>query len=76
MEALDPRLTGEGRCGPDRKLDLKGEIAVIGDYRSGMKVARILANHGISNWLLNQTLKRHDVARTRKNKKTPVSAGA
>lgn len=63
MSAIDPRLAGQRRPGPDRKLDPIKELELVSDYRAGMKLAAMQAKHGLSKRGIYDVLERHGVPR-------------
>jgi hypothetical protein len=63
MSAVDPRLIGQRRTGPDRKLDPMKEFELISDYLGSLKLKDMQEKYGISKMGIYGVLKRHGVER-------------
>src|SRR5688500_2231210 len=64
MSAIDPRLNGGRRQGPDRKLTPERELSLVEDYRSGMKIRLMQERYGLSKKGVYDILKRQGVPTT------------
>ena len=64
MSAIDPRLNGGRRQGPDRKLTPLGEQKLLDDYRRGVKLLQMQSIFGLSKKGIYDILKRHGVPTT------------